>query len=394
MAIAGNPVNKNAYIGDIMNFEYFLNKEKNKYRKKQLENISDDFINSNYERYLLRSEKEINHDANKTTLKNIDAEKYIINRYVNDFINQFSEFIDIGIIYIYPESYNDNYFMIRELCKESKYHRIINNLFPDDESINHIAIFSSNKIREIYLMNHLVYSSSLSGNFGGYKLYGIDVIYYLYCLSEKDFIYTIRPPFDFMNYQGIKTRRDNDPLIIYDARKNINHIIELEYFKNEYEFYRNLRLSILPYLNNFYIKAKEIESQYSYDWKKEKTILKSDLISQGVINPKWKNEKKLFLAIKKIYPDTLFQYKPNWLSPQNYDIFIPSINLAIEYDGIQHYQSIDFFGGDDALSKRKKLDERKMDLSNKHHVKLVKWKYDQEINQKNLTFFLNQINNK
>ncbi len=39
------------------------------------------------------------------------------------------------------------------------------------------------------------------------------------------------------------------------------------------------------------------------------------------------------------------QYSPKWLNGQRFDIFIKELNIAIEYNGIQHFQPIDFFGG-------------------------------------------------
>lgn len=42
-----------------------------------------------------------------------------------------------------------------------------------------------------------------------------------------------------------------------------------------------------------------------------------------------------------------------------FDFFIPSLNICIEFDGRQHYESIEFFGGDDGLYKRKLNDSIK-----------------------------------
>lgn len=42
-----------------------------------------------------------------------------------------------------------------------------------------------------------------------------------------------------------------------------------------------------------------------------------------------------------------------------FDFFIPSLNILIEYDGIQHYKPIDYFGGLQALEKIKFSDDVK-----------------------------------
>ena len=44
-------------------------------------------------------------------------------------------------------------------------------------------------------------------------------------------------------------------------------------------------------------------------------------------------EQVLYFYIKKLYPDTINSYKPKFLNRMELDIFIPSLNLGIEYDG-------------------------------------------------------------
>lgn len=49
-------------------------------------------------------------------------------------------------------------------------------------------------------------------------------------------------------------------------------------------------------------------------------------------------EQIIFYYIKKIFPDTVNSYKPDWLGRGEIDIFIPSIHLGIEYDGIRWHK--------------------------------------------------------
>lgn len=42
-----------------------------------------------------------------------------------------------------------------------------------------------------------------------------------------------------------------------------------------------------------------------------------------------------------------------------YDFYLPSFNLLIEYNGIQHYEPVDFFGGEEQLIKQKEIDKNK-----------------------------------
>ena len=47
--------------------------------------------------------------------------------------------------------------------------------------------------------------------------------------------------------------------------------------------------------------------------------------------------------------------------PLKFDFYIPDLGILIEYDGIQHYEPSDFFGGIKAF--KKKNGPMKMDLS-------------------------------
>ena len=62
----------------------------------------------------------------------------------------------------------------------------------------------------------------------------------------------------------------------------------------------------------------------------------------------------------------------------SYDFSIPDEKygyILIEYNGIQHYESCEFFGGEKQLKKQKEHDRRKHDYAKKHGYKLITIKY-------------------
>lgn len=61
--------------------------------------------------------------------------------------------------------------------------------------------------------------------------------------------------------------------------------------------------------------------------------------------------------------------------PVELDIFIPSYALAIEYQGIQHYEPIKFFGGEQQLEARRKRDNEKREICLKNGITLVEVPY-------------------
>lgn len=54
------------------------------------------------------------------------------------------------------------------------------------------------------------------------------------------------------------------------------------------------------------------------------------------------------------------QKKFKWLGRQSLDFYLPDLNLAIECQGIQHFEPKEFFGGDDGLAETVERDNRKL----------------------------------
>ncbi len=77
--------------------------------------------------------------------------------------------------------------------------------------------------------------------------------------------------------------------------------------------------------------------------------------------PKWVSEQRLFDKIKLNYSKLLVvsQASPEWLGRQRFDIYIPDLNAAIEYNGVQHYKAVGLFGGEEGLKHTQYRDEEK-----------------------------------
>lgn len=64
-----------------------------------------------------------------------------------------------------------------------------------------------------------------------------------------------------------------------------------------------------------------------------------------------------------------------------FDFYLPDYNICIEYDGIQHFEPIEFFGGYDALRKQQHNDTIKTNYCNLHNIGLIRIKYSQNIDK-------------
>lgn len=95
-------------------------------------------------------------------------------------------------------------------------------------------------------------------------------------------------------------------------------------------------------------------------------------------------EKHLLNLIVLEFPNytIIHQYSPEWLEGQRFDVFIKDLNIAIEYNGIQHFEEVDFFGGAEGLIKTKKLDLKKREKSLKNGVKIFDINYNEHFESK------------
>lgn len=58
--------------------------------------------------------------------------------------------------------------------------------------------------------------------------------------------------------------------------------------------------------------------------------------------------------------------------PLRFDFFVPSANLLIEFDGVQHRHPVEFFGGKKAFKKRVKRDKIKNDFASAAGLNLLR----------------------
>ena len=82
-------------------------------------------------------------------------------------------------------------------------------------------------------------------------------------------------------------------------------------------------------------------------------------------------------------------YHASWLEQQHLDIFIPSLNIAIEFQGKQHYEPVEFFGGKEGFAMRQQLDAIKREKCASNGIGLVEWNYRTPINDINFIYALN-----
>ena len=224
--------------------------------------------------------------------------------------------------FLFPESFVSQFFVVAEVCKRAEEFRPVRNLFPDEEKVHYLAVFDKRKMDDVLLMYHLLYTNTSQEVFGGYSLYEYPFSWYQTHLRESGVV--LRSPWlpdRIARFQGNLPFHYNPVKTVY-VRRNIGHILECGYFSSELEFFVNLTRTIMPLFQWWYLDIALYEEKDGFrtDWRLERTKIRTKLTAEGVIRPKWKHELSLFHAVRRQHPDTLYQYRPEWLARQSLDL--------------------------------------------------------------------------
>ena len=136
-------------------------------------------------------------------------------------------------------------------------------------------------------------------------------------------------------------------------------------------------------------QGRELATLYIEKIRKKRNEIYFEIVEKGLTSNKWVSEQKAYMIVKSIFPDAIYQYTADWLKEQSLDIFIPSINVAIEYQGLQHFRAVDYFGGEVGFEKTKKRDEIKRNKCFEQGITLIEWNFNEPLSEE---FIKSKIN--
>lgn len=171
---------------------------------------------------------------------------------------------------------------------------------------------------------------------------------------------------------------DNADIKLFLSKHNVMH--RLKYLSSIAHQFK------MP-TNRYAVIDREM-TQYRAPLRVKRTEIYNKLVGENKATRKWTSEQLLYHLVKSVFSDAVFQYKTKWLGNQSLDIFVPSINLGIEYQGKQHYEPVKLFGGEEQFKERLILDEKKRTLCKDNGITLIEWKYNTEISELNLKIIL------
>ena len=311
----------------------------------------------------------------------IDFVKYVFHDFDSDdnFINE-----KVNRIYNSKENKGDTLIDIRYFFKNPRYIILPFHITPDARS-QMILYYCQTRAEKCIMMPITKYSSKNTNNYLAYfPLDSFDDMCFISYLMVK---YPMQKGLSIHGFESgfwcqnlDKYEHDKDFVFEYIYRMIIDY--KCKYFPMANAFAetneRVLKVPGYPDASKYSSKQAEIKAE----------MQKEGLIKSGLHN---ENERKLFFLIKESYPDAIYQYRDEWLGYYSLDIYIPSLKIAIEYQGGQHYKSINFYGGEKTFKDNQRRDKNKKELCLSHGVKLIEWKYDMPINQNSLSTMLKTV---
>lgn len=235
-----------------------------------------------------------------------------------------------------------------------------------------------------------------------------EIGYATYCIDKIDKAHELARRCYTAYFKSFLNSNYPAHLKISDDFKNIFknlYIVEGEPIADVKEIFKCISYTLIDVKDNPKPNVKKIydnykrygvyEPDFGIEFLASKTL---NEIKEGKLKPtnfysfsdgrnKWKSEFLVYQIVSKLYPNqTIYQYHPFYLKTDkgrlSYDIFITGFNIAIEYQGKQHFEAVEFFGGDDSFQDNQRRDKLKKELSDRRGIKLIYINYDEDISEK------------
>ena len=241
-------------------------------------------------------------------------------------------------------------------------------------------------------------------NYTGSKTYPLGTDYFPKTIAEISTEHRENPlePFGFKEKLCFRCNK-KIPLMKYCHpmyggvfKQRFGWYIKQEEFRLGIDPYQIRDMNILPNecTPAFYDYAQRLANLLNHNTEAEAELSKlqrefqnaiENLVREQIGYPKigdaWVSETMLYHIVEEIYPniEIIRHHRPSWLEGLELDIYIPSKQLAFEYQGLQHFQAVEHWGGEAKLEIQKEHDRRKKRICEEKGIVLICINYDEEL---------------
>ena len=264
--------------------------------------------------------------------------------------------------------------IVAEFIKNAELYKVITNIFPDDPTVNVEFLFE----RDSRELRFLYYCYQKEPEIFGHGIMGMS-------LEEIEI--------------GTKNNKDEHNHVYQYSPHHIEQCIyinqDLYERCSEKVAFNRLPLKIYSNYISSHSMGKYLAQYTTHDFQETKYVsypkedftkeaklyneLADKIAKSGKLKTRWKNEYALYKIVNDKFPDAVYQYHCHWLGHQSLDVYVPSKNIAFEYQGKQHYEVVSFFGGEEQLRNQLERDKRKQQLCKDNGVQLIEWRYDEPV---------------
>lgn len=154
-------------------------------------------------------------------------------------------------------------------------------------------------------------------------------------------------------------RRKEDAFLAYDQ----GHYRQFYVSESEFDFYKTIddAQAKSGYSRGVtHVAEKAVLSQFRLFLKRAEDSYRES-IGMPKVGEGWISETELYYKIATAFPqyEVVHHGRPPWLGNQHLDVYMPELNVGVEYQGAQHYRAVEFFGGAEAFEKNVERDQRK-----------------------------------
>ena len=86
----------------------------------------------------------------------------------------------------------------------------------------------------------------------------------------------------------------------------------------------------------------------------------------------WVGETRLFVELRNALDTEVVQHGvPDGFGQQHFDVWIPAWRVGVEYQGLQHFEPVEFFGGEEAFKQTIERDRQKQSKAERLDIEIV-----------------------